>query len=104
MMLARYLLFHLQQQHLIELIREQKVEEALQFAAEHLAERGEEDRYADIPHCAACINLDLAVRCCRNWRGLLLSWLLMIQPAVLLQTCCPLVIGSRWPVSLMLLS
>merc|ERR1719452_284559 len=39
----RYLLFHLQQQHLIELIREQKVEEALQFAAEHLAERGEED-------------------------------------------------------------
>merc|ERR1719319_784477 len=30
-------------QHLIELIREQKVEEALKFAAEHLAERGEED-------------------------------------------------------------
>jgi len=39
----RYLLFHLQQQHLIELIREQRVEEALQFAAQHLAERGEED-------------------------------------------------------------
>ena len=39
----RYLLFHLQQQHLIELIRGQKVEEALQYAAEHLAERGEED-------------------------------------------------------------
>lgn len=39
----RYLLFHLQQQRLIELIREQKVEEALQYAAEHLAERGEED-------------------------------------------------------------
>ena len=39
----RYLLFHLQQQHLIELIRQQKVEEALQYAAEHLAERGEED-------------------------------------------------------------
>jgi len=39
----RYLLFHLQQQHLIELIREQKIEEALQYAAEHLAERGEED-------------------------------------------------------------
>lgn len=39
----RYLLFHLQQQQLIELIREQKVEEALKFAAEHLAERGEED-------------------------------------------------------------
>merc|ERR1719452_455011 len=42
----RYLLFHLQQQHLIELIRVQKVEEALQFAAEHLAERGEEDSSA----------------------------------------------------------
>lgn len=39
----RYLLFHLQQQHLIELIREEKVEEALRYAAEHLAERGEED-------------------------------------------------------------
>ena len=47
--LPRYLLFHLQQQHLIELIREQKIEEALQYAAEHLAERGEEDRYADSP-------------------------------------------------------
>ena len=63
--MPRYLLFHLQQQHLIELIREQKIEEALQYAAEHLAERGEEDRYADSPgvlhpivtillqHCAA---------------------------------------------------
>jgi len=39
----RFLLFHLQQQHLIELIRQQKVEEALQYAGEHLAERGEED-------------------------------------------------------------
>jgi len=39
----RYLLFHLQQQHLIELIRDQRVEEALQYAADHLAERGEED-------------------------------------------------------------
>ena len=39
----QYLLFHLQQQHLIELIRQHKVEEALQYAAEHLAERGEED-------------------------------------------------------------
>eukprot|EP00092_Neocalanus_flemingeri_P041714 GFUD01045435.1.p2 GENE.GFUD01045435.1~~GFUD01045435.1.p2 ORF type:complete len:245 (-),score=109.38 GFUD01045435.1:332-1066(-) len=39
----RHLLFHLQQQHLIELIREQKIEEALQYAAENLAERGEED-------------------------------------------------------------
>jgi hypothetical protein len=45
--LSRYLLFHLQQQHLIELIREQNIEEALQYSAEHLAERGEEDKYAD---------------------------------------------------------
>jgi len=39
----RYLLFHLQQQKLIELIREQKVEEAIEFAGNNLAERGEED-------------------------------------------------------------
>merc|ERR1712050_106256 len=38
----RYLFFHLQQQQLIELIRESKVEEALKFASEQLAERGEE--------------------------------------------------------------
>ena len=43
MIMIRYLLFHLQQQHLIELIRNQNVEEALQYAADHLAERGEED-------------------------------------------------------------
>ena len=42
--LSRYLMFLLQQQHLIELIRSQQIEEALQYAAEHLAERGEEDR------------------------------------------------------------
>lgn len=39
----RYLLFHLQQQHLIELIREQKIEEVLAYAQEHLSERGEEN-------------------------------------------------------------
>jgi len=39
----RYLYFHLQQQHLIELIREHNVEEALEFAQTHLAERGEEN-------------------------------------------------------------
>merc|ERR1712020_117905 len=38
----RYLFFHLQQRQLIELIRESKVEEALRFASEQLAERGEE--------------------------------------------------------------
>lgn len=33
----------MQQQQLIELIRESRVEEALKFASEQLAERGEED-------------------------------------------------------------
>nr|CAG4645090.1 EOG090X0CTI [Leptodora kindtii] len=39
----RYLFFHLQQQHLIELIRHKNIEEALRFAQEHLAERGEQN-------------------------------------------------------------
>ncbi|CAN0268470.1 unnamed protein product [Lampetra planeri] len=38
----RYLYFHLQQQHLIELIRERQTEAALEFAQTQLAERGEE--------------------------------------------------------------
>ncbi|KAL3841679.1 hypothetical protein ACJMK2_019791 [Sinanodonta woodiana] len=39
----RYLYFHLQQQHLIELIREKNIEGALDYAQTHLAERGEEN-------------------------------------------------------------
>jgi len=39
----RYLFFHLQQQQLIELIRERRIDDALRFASEQLAERGEED-------------------------------------------------------------
>lgn len=39
----KYLYFHLQQQHLIELIRERNIEGALAFAQTHLAERGEEN-------------------------------------------------------------
>jgi len=39
----RYLYFHLQQQHLIELIRERNIEGALEFAQSHLSERGEEN-------------------------------------------------------------
>ncbi|XP_043189987.1 glucose-induced degradation protein 8-A homolog isoform X1 [Amphibalanus amphitrite] len=39
----RYLYFHLQQQHLIELIRAGRIEEALAFAQQSLAERGEEN-------------------------------------------------------------
>lgn len=39
----RYLYFHLQQLHLIELIREKKIEEALSFAQEQLSESGEAD-------------------------------------------------------------
>ncbi|KAG8490152.1 hypothetical protein CXB51_015580 [Gossypium anomalum] len=38
------LFFHLQQQILIELIRNEKIEEALEFAQEELAPRGEENR------------------------------------------------------------
>ncbi|KAK6634209.1 Glucose-induced degradation protein 8-B [Polyplax serrata] len=39
----RYLYFHLQQLHLIELIRANKLEEALHFAQEQLSEAGESD-------------------------------------------------------------
>ncbi|XP_072022063.1 glucose-induced degradation protein 8 homolog [Amphiura filiformis] len=39
----RYLYFHLQQQHLIELIRKGNLEGALDYAQTHLAERGEEN-------------------------------------------------------------
>ncbi|XP_069133991.1 glucose-induced degradation protein 8 homolog [Argopecten irradians] len=39
----RYLYFHLQQQQLIELIRDKNVEAALEYAQTHLAERGEEN-------------------------------------------------------------
>ncbi|KAK9869724.1 hypothetical protein WA026_003461 [Henosepilachna vigintioctopunctata] len=39
----RYLYFHLQQLHLIELIRNNNIEEALAFAQGHLSEQGEED-------------------------------------------------------------
>ncbi|KAB2026805.1 hypothetical protein ES319_D06G246700v1 [Gossypium barbadense] len=38
------LFFHLQQQRLIELIRNEKIEEALEFAQEELAPRGEENQ------------------------------------------------------------
>lgn len=39
----RYLYFHLQQLHLIELIRTGRIEEALQFAQDRLSEAGESD-------------------------------------------------------------
>lgn len=39
----RYLYFHLQQQHLIELIRQKDIGGALSYAQSHLAEHGEED-------------------------------------------------------------
>ncbi|OAY26129.1 protein GID8 homolog isoform X3 [Manihot esculenta] len=41
------LFFHLQQQRLIELIRNGKVEEALEFAQEELAPRGEENSFLE---------------------------------------------------------
>lgn len=45
------LFFHLQQQRLIELIRNGKVEEALEFAQEELAPRGEEN----VKFCSYCL-------------------------------------------------
>lgn len=53
----RYIYFHLQQQHLIELIREKKIEEALDFAQTHLAERGEENReiLSELEHTLALL-------------------------------------------------
>lgn len=51
------LFFHLQQQRLIELIRKGKVEEALEFAQEELAPRGEENVYhsfSDPANCHTC--------------------------------------------------
>lgn len=39
----RYLYFHLQQQHLIELIRAKNIDAALKFAQENLADQGEEN-------------------------------------------------------------
>ena len=41
------LVFHLQQQRLIELIRAGQIEEALQFAQEYLAPQGEENVRGD---------------------------------------------------------
>jgi len=39
----RYLFFHLQQQHLIELIRNKNIDAALKFAQDNLADQGEEN-------------------------------------------------------------
>lgn len=54
------LYFHLQQQRLIELIRDDKVDEALEFAQEHLARRGEENPtfLADLERTMALLAFD----------------------------------------------
>ena len=51
------LFFHLQQQRLIELIRNRKLEEALEFAQEELAPRGEENVWI----VSALLNLGTAL-------------------------------------------
>ncbi|XVE87980.1 hypothetical protein DITRI_Ditri19aG0031500 [Diplodiscus trichospermus] len=70
------LFFHLQQQRLIELIRNGKIEEALQFAQEELAPRGEENQcfleelertvsllaFEDISNCPVGELLDISQR------------------------------------------
>lgn len=48
------LFFHLQQQRLIELIRNGKVEEALEFAQEELAPRGEENVIYNLSYPETC--------------------------------------------------
>ncbi|KAL0310657.1 UNVERIFIED_CONTAM: protein GID8 [Sesamum angustifolium] len=53
------LFFHLQQQRLIELIRNGKVEEALEFAQEELAPRGEENLSGSIAYWDACNHIIL---------------------------------------------
>ncbi|MBA0695194.1 hypothetical protein Goari_005426 [Gossypium aridum] len=70
------LFFHLQQQRLIELIRNEKIEEALEFAQEELAPRGEENQsfleelertvsllvFKDISNCPVRELLDISQR------------------------------------------
>ncbi|KAB1199874.1 hypothetical protein CJ030_MR0G011033 [Morella rubra] len=70
------LFFHLQQQRLIELIRDGKVEEALEFAQEELAPRGEENQsfleelertvsllaFEDVSNCPVGELLDISQR------------------------------------------
>ncbi|XP_023520209.1 protein GID8 homolog isoform X2 [Cucurbita pepo subsp. pepo] len=70
------LFFHLQQQRLIELIRNGKVEEALEFAQEELAPRGEENQsflaelertvallaFEDVSNCPVRDLLDISQR------------------------------------------
>ncbi|KAJ8566850.1 hypothetical protein K7X08_002672 [Anisodus acutangulus] len=70
------LFFHLQQQRLIELIRNGKVEEALEFAQEELAPRGEENQsfleelekivallaFEDVSNCSIGELLDVSQR------------------------------------------
>ena len=61
----RYLYFHLQQQHLIELIRAGRVEEALRFAQQSLAERGEENTevLAELERTLALLAFDDPANC-----------------------------------------
>ncbi|KAL1560209.1 Glucose-induced degradation complex subunit, variant 2 [Salvia divinorum] len=70
------LFFHLQQQRLIELIRDGKIEEALKFAQEELAPRGEENQcfleelertvallaFEDVSNCPVGELLDISQR------------------------------------------
>ena len=79
------LFFHLQQQRLIELIRNGKVEEALEFAQEELAPRGEENvrlSFSFIYKCPPCYSFtsqssswfSLNSSFCYNYYYHLLDW------------------------------
>ncbi|KAL2473620.1 LisH and RanBPM domains containing protein [Forsythia ovata] len=59
------LFFHLQQQRLIELIRNGKVDEALEFAQEELAPRGEENQsfLEELERTVALLAFEDVTRC-----------------------------------------
>lgn len=56
------LTFNLQQQRLIELIRRGEVEQALEFAQEYLAPRGEENVRRFLPHTTVAVCMAIILR------------------------------------------
>lgn len=88
------LFFHLQQQRLIELIRQGKTEEALQFAQEYLAPHGEENEafLEELGEQGADLLLLLSLLCCSRetflWRGSVMS---SYMP-MCLGTCIPITV------------
>ena len=81
------LFFHLQQQKLIEYIRQGQIAEAIQFAQEELAPRGEENVRFYIT-CAIPISLNrYSLNSWWNWNAQWLYWLLIHRSRVQSRTC-----------------